>query len=84
MGIAPHGIYNEEASSPIDDQASRPWRGIFAKQPAGWGRRSRRVLEELSQQANFYVQSLNDRFTNPSGARAPGEMFGYGPMCLPH
>lgn len=43
------------------------WRSIFNKQPAGWGRRSRRKLSEVLQASDNYVQRLNDSFTNPSG-----------------
>ncbi len=46
---------------------TRPWRSIFSKYPAGWGRRSRKRLKEVLQEADAYVQTLNDRFTNPSG-----------------
>lgn len=51
---------------------TRPWRSIFSKVPAGWGRRSRKRLKEVLQEADSYVQTLNDRFTNPSGDNAPG------------
>lgn len=46
---------------------TRPWRSIFAKTPAGWGRWSRKRLYQVTQDADGYVQILNDRFTNPSG-----------------
>ena len=45
----------------------RPLCSIFAKNPAGWGRRARRALGRVTQEANAYVQALNDRFTDPSG-----------------
>ena len=48
-------------------RSTRPLRSLFAKNPAGWGRRTRRVLNRVAQEANAYVQTLNDRFANPSG-----------------
>ncbi|MGV6825850.1 MAG: dynamin family protein [bacterium] len=47
--------------------STRPWRSIFAQQPAGWGKRSQRKLQGVIQATDTYVQKLNDRFTNPSG-----------------
>ena len=46
---------------------TRPWRSIFSKTPAGWGRGARNRLNQVLQDADSYVQTLNDRFTNPSG-----------------
>ena len=47
--------------------STRPWRSLFSGKPAGWGRRTRKVLASLIEQADGYIQQLNDRFTNPSG-----------------
>jgi hypothetical protein len=46
---------------------TRPWRSIFARRPAGWGNGARRRLNKVREDANAYIQTLNDRFTNPSG-----------------
>jgi GTPase SAR1 family protein len=46
---------------------TKPWRSIFARNPAGWGGMARRRLHKVRQESNTYVQTLNDRFTNPSG-----------------
>ncbi len=46
---------------------TKPWRSIFSKFPAGWGRGSRKRIEQVLQDTDGYVQTLNDRFTNPSG-----------------
>lgn len=46
---------------------TRFWRSIFARSPAGWGSSARRRLHKVRQDSNIYVQTLNDRFTNPSG-----------------
>lgn len=48
------------------------WRSAwFHKRPAGWNKAAHRRLEEVLTEANYYVQDLNDRFTNPSGAGMP-------------
>jgi len=46
---------------------TRGWRTIFARTPVGWNTRARRRLHKVRQDADLYVQTLNDRFTNPSG-----------------
>lgn len=48
---------------------TRFWRSIFEVDPVGWSRRNRRRLREIINEADRYVQSLNDRFTDPSGRR---------------
>jgi len=50
---------------------TRPFRSIFQPVPAGWSSRSRRLLESVTADASKFVQTMNDRFTNPSGNRAP-------------
>ncbi len=45
---------------------------IFSPDPVGWSRRNRRALKSLVNKANRLVQTLNDRFTDPSGKR-PGK-----------
>jgi len=46
---------------------TRCWRTIFARTPAGWNTDARRRLREVRQASDLHVQTLNDRFTNPSG-----------------
>jgi hypothetical protein len=46
---------------------TRFWRSIFSRRPAGWTRRSRRRMQQVLEDADRYVQNLNDSFTNPSG-----------------
>lgn len=48
---------------------TRLWRSIFEVDPVGWSRRNRRQLHEIINDADRFVQSLNDRFTDPSGKR---------------
>ncbi|MCO6411852.1 MAG: dynamin family protein [Thiogranum sp.] len=48
---------------------TRFWRSIFAPDPVGWTARHRKLLRSLVSDANRLVQTLNDRFTDPSGRR---------------
>lgn len=45
----------------------RPWHFLFSKQPAGWGRFTRKRLERVLGDAKRFVQTLNSRFADPSG-----------------
>jgi hypothetical protein len=42
-------------------------RSVFAASVLGWGRGTRRRLEQIHQDCDTFVQTLNDGFTNPSG-----------------
>lgn len=70
--IAQHGA-GEETEHLIRafQHNTRIWRGILAPDPAGWNSRNRRALKKVIRDANRLVQTLNDRFTDPSGKR-PG------------
>lgn len=46
---------------------TKAWHSIFNRKPAGWTRRNRRRIQTVLEDADRYVQDLNDRFTNPSG-----------------
>jgi hypothetical protein len=46
---------------------TRPIRSLFHPAPAGWTARSRRILAGVMADASGFVQTMNDRFTNPSG-----------------
>ncbi|MEN8179258.1 MAG: dynamin family protein [Pseudomonadota bacterium] len=48
-------------------RSAKPWRSIFRRSPAGWGRKARKQLIQVIQDTDTYVQTLNDQFTNPSG-----------------
>lgn len=50
----------------------QPWHFLFARQPAGWGRFNRNRLARVLNDANRYVQTLNNRFADPSGT-APAD-----------
>lgn len=41
---------------------------IFKPSPVGWGRGSRKLIDKVRSAADKYVQSMNDKFTDPSGS----------------
>ena len=45
------------------------WRSVFDADPAGWSKRSAKVIKNVLGAADSMVQVLNDRFTDPSGKR---------------
>ncbi|MBF2760172.1 MAG: dynamin family protein [Ectothiorhodospiraceae bacterium AqS1] len=49
---------------------TRAWRSIFVQSPAGWNRRARNRIADIVAQADRFVQKINDRFADPSGASA--------------
>lgn len=46
---------------------TRFWRSIFRPNPVGWGMLSSRKLAAIRQRVDGLVQSLNDRYAQPSG-----------------
>jgi len=46
---------------------TRFWRSIFRRTLIGWNSGAKKHLRKVRQDADLYVQTLNDRFTNPSG-----------------
>jgi len=52
---------------------TRPWISIFLGHPVGWNRTNRNRLHRVIADANRYVQTLNDRFTSPSGHAGSGQ-----------
>ena len=46
---------------------TRTIRSLFHPAPAGWTARSKRILATVIADASQFVQTMNDRFTNPSG-----------------
>jgi len=67
-----HGIELERLRSAFIFN-SRPWHSIFRKSPVGWGKRSRKRLQRVIEEANQHVQTLNDTFTDPSGEQSEQE-----------
>lgn len=45
-------------------------RSVFQPAPAGWSSRTKRKLAKVTAEASGFVQTMNDRFTNPSGDNA--------------
>lgn len=43
------------------------YRPMFLKKPAGWNGTNRRILAQVKEDANDFIQTLNDQFTDPSG-----------------
>ncbi|WP_295391461.1 dynamin family protein [uncultured Thiodictyon sp.] len=50
---------------------TRPVRPMLLTTPAGWGNDAQRQVELVLQNCDIYIQTLNDRFTNPSGVESP-------------
>ncbi|MDT8364531.1 MAG: dynamin family protein [Nitrosomonas sp.] len=46
------------------------YRPMFLQKPAGWNSGNQRVLAQVKDDANDYIQLLNDLFTDPSGHQA--------------
>jgi hypothetical protein len=40
---------------------------VLSIEPVGWGRRTRKRLQQIFLDSNNHIQTLNDMFTNPSG-----------------
>jgi GTPase SAR1 family protein len=62
-------------------RSTKPWRSIFQRNPAGWGRKARNRLYQVVQDTDTYIQTLNDQFTNPSGST---EKLMQDPTPMPH
>jgi len=39
---------------------------VILGRPFGWGRKTRVELDEVLQSCESYIQTLNERFTNPN------------------
>jgi hypothetical protein len=46
---------------------AKPWRPLLAAEPAGWGAAARKRLARVLTDADRFVQTLNNRFADPSG-----------------
>ncbi len=46
---------------------TQPLRSIFRPMPVGWSMRSKRLLAEVTADACEFIQTMNDRYTKPSG-----------------
>ncbi|MEK6736985.1 MAG: dynamin family protein [Pseudomonadota bacterium] len=43
------------------------YRPMFLQGPTGWNEVTQQTIDEIINEANDYIQALNDQFTNPSG-----------------
>ncbi len=48
---------------------TQPLRSIFRPMPVGWSMRSKRVLAEVAAESCEFIQTMNDRYTKPSGTK---------------
>ena len=64
----PHGTRFADSLPRAFRHSAGGWRSVFWPHPAGWEARSRRRIGEVLVEANGFVQLLNDRYTDPSGA----------------
>jgi len=48
---------------------THPLRSVFAIKPAGWGRRGRKAIERVRNEADNFVKELNDNFADPLGRK---------------
>ncbi len=51
-----------------------PLRSVFAIKPAGWGRRGRKAIERVRNEADNFVKALNDNFADPLGRKEAERM----------
>lgn len=65
----------EKTSAEVEGMVSaftrntRPWFSIFHPFPVGWNFFSRKKITKVLLDSDQYIQSLNDRFTDPSGKK---------------
>lgn len=49
------------------NKSTAAYRPLFLQAPAGWNGNTQNIVDEVINEANDYIQTLNDQFTNPSG-----------------
>ena len=49
------------------NKSTTAYRPMLLKNPAGWNEVTQQTIDEIINEANDYIQALNDQFTNPSG-----------------
>ncbi|PSJ16694.1 dynamin family protein [Nitrosomonas supralitoralis] len=49
------------------NKSTAAYRPMLLKNPAGWNEVTQQTIDEIINEANDYIQALNDQFTNPSG-----------------
>jgi hypothetical protein len=53
------------------EQNTHAWQPLWGVEPAGWSAATRKRLAQVLAEADSYVQTLNSRFTDPSGHSQP-------------
>ena len=48
---------------------TRPMYSVFFKNPTGWGRRALKIIDNVRNEADTYVKTLNDDFADPMGRK---------------
>ena len=76
------GLEGERLSQAFSHN-TRSWHSLFRKSPVGWNNRCRKRLQQVIAEANQYVQTLNDTFTDPSGDLTPDEKESASPAVVP-
>lgn len=51
-----------------------PMYSVFFKNPAGWGRRALKVIDNVRNEADTFVKTLNDDFADPMGRKEAEKM----------
>lgn len=49
---------------------TQPLRSIFRPVPVGWSMRTKRILAQVTADSCEFIQTMNDRYTRPSGEKA--------------
>jgi GTPase SAR1 family protein len=52
---------------------TQPLRSMFRPMPVGWSMRTKRALVQVASDACDFIQTMNDRYTKPSGKVEPTE-----------
>ncbi len=60
-----HDLYKQHMQA--FNKSTAGHRPMLMKNPAGWNEVTQQSIDEIIDEANDYIQELNDQFTNPSG-----------------
>ncbi len=60
-----HDLYKQHMQA--FNKSTAGHRPMLMKNPAGWNEVTQQSIDEIVEEANDYIQELNDQFTNPSG-----------------
>ena len=60
-----HEVYRQYTQA--FNKSTAAYRPMFLNGPAGWNEVTEQTIDEIINEANDYIQALNDQFTNPSG-----------------